>query len=69
MSSFIDACASGAARAEAIDDEVEAWHNGASGLPLHAYLGMTQDEYDEWLADPTALSRFIESRRRGSRVG
>lgn len=27
------------------DDYVDAWHDSDSALPLHEYLGMTQEEY------------------------
>lgn len=32
-----------------IDDTIDNWHNGISKLELHEYLGMTWDEYSEWL--------------------
>lgn len=30
-------------------DLIDAWHAGASPLPLHEYLGMSWDEYAQWL--------------------
>jgi hypothetical protein len=39
---------------EAIEDHlldlVDEWHAGhGKGQPLHEYLGMTQDQYDQWM--------------------
>lgn len=32
-----------------IEERIELWHTGCSDLPLHAFLGMTEDEYSKWL--------------------
>ena len=32
-----------------IDDKIELWHTGTGDMPLHEYLGMTWDEYSEWV--------------------
>lgn len=32
-----------------IDDLIDQWHNGDSELSLHEYLGMTVEEYEEWM--------------------
>jgi hypothetical protein len=35
---------------EAIDARVDAWHNGdGEGMELHDFLGMTFEEYIQWL--------------------
>ena len=32
-----------------IEERIEVWHTGCSDLPLHEFLGMTQEEYSKWL--------------------
>lgn len=32
-----------------IDALIEAWHTGDSDIPLHEYLGLTWQEYLDWL--------------------
>ena len=32
-----------------VDDRVDAWHDGASDLPLHEYLGWTWAQYQGWV--------------------
>lgn len=32
-----------------IADRIDAWHNSDSDLPLHDYLGMTWEEYQQWV--------------------
>ncbi len=43
---------------EAIDDKVQAWHNGeGEGLELAEYLGMDESEYDLWATTPSVWAR------------
>lgn len=30
---------------ERIDDAIDRWHEGSSGIPLREHLGMTSDQY------------------------
>jgi hypothetical protein len=60
---FIDLCLSGKALQEEIDDFVDAWHADPNGGELHAYLGMTEDEYSFWLRVPDALPCILDARR------
>lgn len=59
MTNFIQAYALNPQTANDIDDEIEAWHSQAydedSKLELHAFLGMTADQYGRWLKDPSCL--------------
>ncbi len=32
-----------------IDDKIDEWHKGDSNLPLHEFLGMTEEEYAKWV--------------------
>ena len=52
----------------AIDDFVDEWHNRPDdgetiGESLHLFLGMTWQEYGEWVSHPKNLSKIIERRR------
>lgn len=47
---------------ESILDEIEIWHAGGSGMPLHMFLGMTWDEYRRWVEVPGALKGILEAR-------
>ncbi len=46
-----------------IDDWVEQWHKGQSRLELHEYLGMTLEEYSNWVLAPDALQHIIATRK------
>lgn len=61
---FLEACQRGEASAEDIDDWIERWHTiDSQGMTLAAYLGMTEEEYSEWLHDSQAIHRFIAVRK------
>lgn len=61
---FIDAVVAGVRDLE-IDDYVEQWHEGEdqSNGAIHAFLGMTEDEYHRWVMDPSALDAIVAERR------
>jgi len=40
-----------------IDDLVEKWHQGGSGVSLREFLGMSADQYDYWLKEPEAYCK------------
>jgi hypothetical protein len=63
--SFFDLYARGEVSEDAIDDFVDAWHEGAGAedVPLSAFLGMTGDEYAVWVMDARALPVILEARR------
>ncbi len=33
----------------AVDDAIDAWHEGDGKVPLHEYLGWTREEYRAWV--------------------
>ena len=37
-----------------IDDLVDTWHAGGTGMPLHEFLGLTREEYAHWVEQPDA---------------
>jgi hypothetical protein len=44
---------------EQIDIKIEAWHNGdGEGMELYEYLGVSQEEYAQWIQSKTNL--FVE---------
>lgn len=47
---------------EEFDELVDAWHNAPEdGISLHTFLGMSWEEYAEWLQDPDMVpERFLE---------
>jgi hypothetical protein len=63
---FFDLYSTGVIPAEAIDDWVGHWHDGAaSGTELHDYLGLTLAEYQAWVYDSNALHYILDARRSG----
>lgn len=62
---FIEAVKQGKAKPEDIDDWVDKWHGlecWRTDTPLHEYLGLTWEEYGEWVRDPDAIYRILEVR-------
>lgn len=47
----------------AIDDAIDAWHEGPEGLPLHVALGMTRDEYAAWVENDHLLGEIVATRQ------
>ena len=68
--SFISLCAAGLANPLDIDDYVERWHKGhaGQGRELAEYLGMTPDEYSDWVLAPQALLKIVNARIARGRV-
>lgn len=51
-----------------IDDYVAEWHRQRPGKPLHAYLGMSRDDYGLWVEQPRALRLILAARERDEPV-
>ena len=60
---FIDACLAGMTTPEAIDGWIEVWHRGDVGCELREALGMTVEEYANWMSAPSCLPLIIEIQR------
>lgn len=60
---FIDDVVAGRATVDQIDDYVHTWHESGDDRDLHDALGMSWDEYGDWVADPDALGRIVEAHR------
>lgn len=41
---------------QAIDDAVDAWHEGGSNVELHEFLGFTWEEYGRWVETNDAVA-------------
>ncbi|GAB3460061.1 hypothetical protein GCM10027321_19060 [Massilia terrae] len=61
--SFISLCVAGLAKPDEIDDYVERWHAGQAGKgqELSEYLGMSQQEYSDWVLNSGALLQIISA--------
>jgi hypothetical protein len=62
-SSFISDCIRGIALLEDIDDYIDRWHEGGTGLAIHDFLGMTRQEYNAYLLDDNALAFIVKAYR------
>ena len=62
MSSFMKMCLSGEALPDEIDDFVDRWHESDGDLSIHEFLGMTREEYLDWVKDPDVLARILDAR-------
>lgn len=61
---FIEAVLAGEAQLADIDDYVDAWHTAdEEGPDLPEFLGMTFEEYAQWVGDPKVLEGIVETRR------
>ena len=53
---FIEMVKAGQCSIDEIDDYIDKWHDEYHGnLKLYEYLGMTQEEYNQWLTNPNSL--------------
>lgn len=63
MSNFVVKCINGDALLSEIDDYIDLWHNNDTGMPLHAFLGMTQKEYALYVEDEQYLASIVTARK------
>lgn len=45
-----------------IDDEIDAWHETDTTLPLHEWLGLTPDEYRLYVEKPASMRIILAAR-------
>lgn len=64
MASFMDECVAGRAQPQAVDDAVDAWHEGRGEGDLAAWLGLDAREAALWVRVPGLLPRLVARRRR-----
>jgi len=62
---FFDRLMCGETTAQRIHDEIDDWHCGNCGLPLHKYLGMTWEEFGRWVQQDAILETLVDERKNG----
>lgn len=45
-----------------IDDEIDAWHEADTTMPLHEWLGFTPDEYQLYVELPASIRIILAAR-------
>ncbi len=61
---FIEMCLNGAIPENEIDSFVDEWHEDKTlNVELHEFLGMTLEEYSNWVINPSILPFILMSRR------
>lgn len=45
-----------------IDDEIDAWHEAETEIPLHEWLGFTPDEYQLYVEKPASIRIILAAR-------
>ena len=61
MATFIEKCLTGQTQPDQIDDYVQQWHEADTTLPLHTYLGLSQQQYAAWVETPGTLLKILET--------
>jgi hypothetical protein len=56
---FIAQVVDGRVLPEEIDDFIDQWHDGDGDETLAAFLGMSEEQYDMWVKDPSLLNIII----------
>jgi hypothetical protein len=60
VKTFIELCLEKKASPDQVDDFVERWHNSpGKGVELREYLGMTREEYADFMRDPASLYKTL----------
>ena len=45
-----------------VADEIEAWHEADTSIPLHEWLGLTPDEYQLYVEKPASIRIILAAR-------
>lgn len=61
---FIEMCLEGRVLLDEVEAHVSAWADSKSEIPLSAYLGMSEEEFEFWDHRPGNLRIIIASRDR-----
>ncbi|MGF9715241.1 hypothetical protein [Paenibacillus naphthalenovorans] len=62
---FMDACMSGDAMADEIENYIEEWHESDSEETIYDFLGMTEEEYGLWVENESILKSIFFARKTG----
>jgi predicted RNA methylase len=65
VQTFVQMCLLGKASPSQIDEFVEKWHRSEGREPLHEFLGLSADEYAQWVSNPSIIDWVIEARKQG----
>jgi hypothetical protein len=68
MSNFIEDCINGYALVDEIDDYIDQWHEGGTGIPLPEFLGMTQKEYTLFVQDEGYIPIIVTAHKTGENI-
>lgn len=50
---------------DSMDDWVHVWHTGPNvGIPLHEFLGLSWEEYKEWVQRPLEWAQKVLQKRK-----
>ncbi len=55
---FMQLYRQGKATADQINDYIDEWHKSKGTETIHEFLGMTKDEYCQWLKNPDYLKEL-----------
>lgn len=61
---FLSKCLRGEADISEVDVYIARWHNSKSKQKLHEYLGLTWEEYLDFVAHASALKDILSQRRK-----
>lgn len=67
-SPFIELVCQGRVLLDEIDDYIEYWHCSELEQSLSEYLGLTDEEYEYWLKNGSALAEIVHSRLFGTPI-
>lgn len=57
---YVDALKQGLVDYDDIDDFIDIWHESGTGKELHEFLGMTKEQYFEYLRDDELLKTMFK---------
>jgi hypothetical protein len=61
--SWMERCLAGDSAPDDIDDFIDVWHEGGTGMPLQEFLGLTRAEYAEWAEQKSSAREIVDRRR------
>jgi len=60
QNTFVSCVKNGTAKIEDVNDWIDKWSESKDSRSLHAYLGMTEEQYKKWVDDDSYLLKIIE---------
>lgn len=65
---FVEKVLAGEEFVDQIDEYVTEWHSSPQHSALHAFLGLTRDEYGLWVEQPDSLHSILFARKNGAPI-